>query len=73
MYGDGRPSVSAQAEGQRTVTLRPSAAATGAATGPRTVANLAQEYSYVLGDLKRLGMIAGALFAALIVLGIVVR
>lgn len=73
MYGDGRPSVSAQVEGQKTVTLRPSAAATGAANGPRTVANLAREYSYVLGDLKRLGVIASVLFAVLVLLGIVVR
>jgi hypothetical protein len=39
----------------------------------RGAANLAQEYSYVLGDLKRLAIIAGALFAVLVLLGIAVR
>jgi len=72
MYGDGKPSAAAQAKAGGP--QRPAAAATTSnPTGPRSAANLAVEYSYVLGDLKRLGIIAGALFAVLVVLGIVIR
>lgn len=72
MYGDGKPSAAAQAAGQKPVVISRATPtpATATARGP---VNLAQEYQYVLGDLKRLGMIAAALFAALVVAGIVVR
>lgn len=72
MYGDGKPSAAAQAAGQKPV-VAPRPAVTAAAAPGRSEANLVQEYSYVLGDLKRLGVIAATLFAALVVLGIVVR
>jgi hypothetical protein len=39
----------------------------------RGEALLSQEYGYVPGDLKRLGIIAGTIFAAMIVLGIIVH
>jgi len=74
MYGDGKPSQAAQAAaGKPQAGPRPAAGGTAGATVARGPVNLAQEYSYVVGDLKRLGMIAGALFAVLVVLGIVVR
>ncbi|MCX7671717.1 MAG: hypothetical protein N2439_16815 [Anaerolineae bacterium] len=72
MYGDGKPSAAAQAAGQKPV-IASRTTATPAAPTARGAVNLAQEYHYVLGDLKRLGMIAAALFAALVVLGVVVR
>lgn len=74
MYGDGKPSQAAQAAAGKTPAA--SRSTTNAATGPavaRGAVSLAQEYGYVLGDLKRLGIIASALFALLVVLGIVVR
>lgn len=74
MYGDGKPSLAAQ-DAVRKSPGAPRAATTGTlgAAGARGAANLAQEYNYVLGDLKRLGLIAGALFAVLVILGVVVR
>ncbi len=54
----------------------PSLARRGAAVGTSGVARspvpLSQEYSYVPGDLKRLGIIAAATFAIMIVLGILI-
>jgi hypothetical protein len=36
-------------------------------------AKLAEEYRYVYSDLKRIAILAGAMFAALIVLSFVIR
>ena len=69
MYGDGKPSVAAQVAAGKS----PASRAAGGAAIARGAANLAQEYSYVLGDLKRLGIIAGALFAVLVILGVVIK
>ncbi len=41
------------------------------ATGKET--DFASEYRYVLGDLKRIGMLAAAMFATLVVLALVIR
>lgn len=86
MFGDGKPSQAAQATaGKTTPAPRTTADKTAprAAAGPtratngstiaRGAANLAQEYGYVVGDLKRLGIIAGALFTVLVILGVVIR
>jgi hypothetical protein len=74
MYGDGKPSQAAQAAtGKSPAATRATSGGTGGAASARGAANLAQEYSYVLGDLKRLGIIAGALFAVLVILGVVIR
>ena len=35
--------------------------------------DFASEYRYVLGDLKRIGMLAAAMFATLVVLALVIR
>jgi hypothetical protein len=75
MYGDGKPSQAAQIAARKSP-VTPRATTGGSSTSPtspRSVANLAQEYGYVFGDLKRLGVIAAALFAILVILGIVVR
>jgi hypothetical protein len=38
-----------------------------------SVAQLGSQYAYVYGDLKRIGIIAGALFAVLLVLSLVIH
>lgn len=74
MYGDGKSSQAAQAAAGKTTTApRPAAGRMSSAPVVRGATDLAQEYSYVVGDLKRLGIIAGALFAVLVVLGVVIR
>jgi hypothetical protein len=74
MYGDGKPSRATQAAaGKLPAAPRAATGGTAVASIARSAASLAQEYGYVLGDLKRLGLIAGALFAVLVVLGIVIR
>ncbi len=73
MYGDGKPSQAAQAATGKSPAARATSGGMGGASIARGAANLAQEYGYVLGDLKRLGLIAGALFAVLVILGVVIR
>lgn len=79
MFGDGKPS---QVTRQRTeeadeTRSRPAAARSSAAgrsvAAPRGPANLREEYRYVLSDLRRLGILAAATFAALLVLGFIIR
>lgn len=77
MYGDGKPSVPAQAEGQ---TARPAAAAPrGVAQPVRTAgssvrtSNQPSDYHYVIEDLRRLGILAVSVFAVLIALGLIIR
>lgn len=70
MYGDGKPSQAAQAAA-KPGTARP--AASGAAASGRGTADLAKEYGYVVGDLKRLFIVAAALFAGLVALSVVIR
>ena len=43
------------------------------ASGVRAVVSFAQEYAYVAGDLKRLGLTAVGLFAVLVVLSFIIR
>src|SRR5512138_2598395 len=40
---------------------------------PRPQLPLAQEYHYIVGDLKRLGILAASTFALLIILGLIIR
>jgi hypothetical protein len=70
MYGDGKPSqVAAGAASTSGASARPAGGAAAAARGP---VDLAKEYSYVAGDLKRLGIVAAALFAMLIALSFII-
>jgi len=76
MYGDGKPAQLSQPAGgagqpASQVGAKPGSARAGSVT--RGEALLSQEYGYVPGDLKRLGIIAGTIFAAMIVLGIIVH
>jgi hypothetical protein len=73
MYGDGKPSQTAQAAARPGIARTARQVASGAATSGRGTADLAKEYGYVVGDLKRLFIVAAALFAALAALSIVVR
>jgi hypothetical protein len=87
MYGDGSPSQATQqlegsesqpapstatgaAPTQSQGTARPSAI-TGRTAATRSAVPLAEEYRYVGGDLKRLGIQAAVTFTALIALGII--
>jgi len=70
MYSDGKPSqVAAGAAPASATGGRPAGGAAAAARGP---VDLAKEYGYVAGDLKRLGIVAVALFAMLFVLRLII-
>ena len=70
MYSDGKPSqVAAGSAPTSGASARPAGGAAAAARGP---VDLAKEYGYVAGDLKRLGIVAVALFAMLIVLSFII-
>lgn len=76
MYGDGKPSSTAQptAATSGAKLARPSGGSGRmAGTASRGPVVLSQEYRYVLGDLRRLGILAAATFAVLIVLGLIIR
>ena len=79
MFGDGKPSQTAQKTGgpgsapvaSVTTTQRPAATQRGAARAvPVTVT---QDYRYVLKDLRHLGILAAGVFAVLIALGLIIR
>ena len=68
MYGDGKPSQAAlTAAGKAPASSRPSASVA------RGAVDFSKEYSYVLGDLRRLGLVAVGVFAALMVLKLFIR
>jgi len=74
MYGDGKPSQQAstpQASGS-TAAPRTSQPATRQAGMPRTTAQ-SVDYSYVMKDLRRLGLTALGMFALLIALGFIIK
>ena len=76
MYGDGRPAQLSQPASGGTQPASQAGSKPGTAragSAPRGEAPLSQEYGYVPGDLKRLGIIAGTIFAAMVVLGIIVH
>ncbi|NLS79896.1 MAG: hypothetical protein GXY76_21830 [Chloroflexi bacterium] len=56
---------------RRPVNTRSAAPAVAAAPEPAQPANLAEEYHYVITDLKRIGLLAAAMFALLVVLALV--
>jgi hypothetical protein len=51
----------------------PAAARRGAAAGRRSYGPAIADYSYVPGDLRRIGILAGSLILALIALSFVIR
>jgi chorismate synthase len=55
-----------------TVAARPTAQPTQAAAAPST-ADLANEYRYVLGDLRRVGILAASMFALLVAIALVAQ
>jgi len=70
MYGDGKPSqVAAGSAPTSGASARPAGGAAAATRGP---VDLAKEYDYVAGDLKRLGIVAAALFTMLIALSFII-
>jgi len=82
MYGDGRPTQTAQAAHRES---KPKSTAPGRpASGRQPTARMAgssgaklvpmsEEYHYVPGDLRRLGILAVGTFAMLIVLGVIIH
>jgi|MudIll2142460700_1097286.scaffolds.fasta_scaffold1777065_1 hypothetical protein len=72
MYGDGKPSqvAASGAAPASSAGARPAGGAAAAARGP---VDLAKEYGYVAGDLKRLGIVAAALFGGLFALRLIIR
>jgi hypothetical protein len=72
MYGDGKPSQQATAPATATPSARSAQPVTRQAGTTRTAAP-AVDYSYVLTDLRRLGITAAAMFGLLIVLGFIIR
>jgi len=86
MYGDGRPTQTAQAANRRgkpqstvtgkqggrpTSSMQPTIRQAGS-SGAKLVA-LSEEYHYIPGDLRRLGILAVGTFAMLIVLGVIIH
>jgi len=70
MYSDGKPSqVAAGTVPVSSAGARPAGGAAAAARGP---VDLAKEYGYVAGDLKRLAIVAAALFAMLFALRLII-
>ena len=82
MYSDGAPATATKA-GAKPASSTSSAGVTtacpsaGAAkpitTGGRGMMSLEQEYTYVMGDLKRLGIVAIAGFVFIIIMGFITR
>jgi hypothetical protein len=83
-FGDGRPSVAAQATAEAVSPARPATTAPQTSVVTRRSASirsgearaqvpLAQEYHYIVPDLRRLAILAVSTFAVLIVLGLVIR
>ncbi len=56
---------------RRPAATRAAAPAAPVAPEPAQPANLAEEYHYVITDLKRIGLLAAAMFALLVVLALV--
>jgi hypothetical protein len=53
--------------------VEPKPATVAEMTAPSPTADLADEYSYVFADLRRIGLIAAAMFVLLFALGFVLR
>lgn len=76
MFGDGKPSQASQQGERAAATPARSASGTQRAAVPagRSVpVSTMQDYSYVLKDLRHLGILAASVFAVLIVLGLIIR
>jgi hypothetical protein len=86
-FGNGKSSNAAQVEPAEIATPRPSGApgvtvrttapgfrrraSSGTETRPQLP--LAQEYHYVVGDLSRLGIVAGSMIVVMVVLGLILH
>ncbi len=76
MYGNGKPSQAPQAAQPAGPAGAPASGAGAPAArpvSPRVPVTVTQDYSYVLQDLRRLGILAAATFAVLIALGLIIR
>jgi hypothetical protein len=82
MYGDGKPSQQAQAPATSSAAPAAAPARTSApratprgsgAAGAYTRVDRITDYTYVMGDLRRLGITAAGILAGLIVLGFIVH
>jgi hypothetical protein len=72
MYGDGKPSQQAATGATTTPAARSAQPITRQAGTSRTAVQ-STDYSYVLKDLRRLGITAAAMFALLIALGFIIK
>ena len=78
-HGASRPVQSAPRRVENATTTgfarsTPTTAAPGARVAPRrTFASYAEEYRYVLGDLRRVGLVGGGLLLGLILLSFILR
>jgi len=73
MYGDGKPPSQQAATGATTTPAVRSAQPVTRQAGTSRTAVQSTDYSYVLKDLRRLGITAAAMFALLIALGFIIR
>ena len=69
---------SKRSKGQRKQSAARTAVSSGTRQTPRaskitTLASLKEEYRYVVGDLKRMGILAAAMFVLMVVLALVIR
>lgn len=83
-FGDGRPAASAQAELEPSALPRGESPTARSVAGgfrrrsilgsePRVQLPLSEEYHYVLGDLSRLGILAGAMLVLMVILGLILH
>ncbi len=78
MFGDGKPSQATQQAARTGAELTAQAATLQRATPQRAAGRAApvtvtQDYHYVLKDLRHLGILAAAVLAVLVALGLIIR
>ncbi|MBM4459265.1 MAG: hypothetical protein FJ011_16150 [Chloroflexi bacterium] len=82
MFGDGKVAQTPQPASSALPASPPRAGGTAprgasaagrAVSAPRAPVSLGAEYRYVVGDLRRLGILAAGVFTVLIVLGLFIR
>ena len=73
MYSDGAPVPTTASAGVTTPEIHSAGAAKPITTGGRGTMPIEQEYAYVMGDLKRLGIVALGGFAFIVIMGFIFR
>ena len=73
MYSDDTPVPTTASAGVTTPEIHSAGAAKPITTGGRGTMPIEQEYAYVMGDLKRLGIVALGGFTFIVIMGFIFR